>query len=336
MRGTPQGGVLSPIMWNMAFEGLLELFPNNGQVKIVGFADDAALVTTGLSTQYLARVMQSAVNKVVEWGKKNNLHFAPKKTASVLFTRKQKVPWDSIPRIKMGSHTVPFSSKVKYLGVVLDQKLLWTDHLRQKIDKARVLLFKVRNAAGKIWGLNPQMSIWFYRAIVRPTLQYGALVWIRKVDEKHIRTRLKKLQRLALTAMGHFRRSTPTAGLEAMTFTTPLWLHLKQEAAMAYLRTKDQVLLPRQRMDIRTHRPLTIGHRQYLSKFLNEIGYVDVPSDAIADTFNWDQNYEVDIGTGRPRHDGDLHIYTDGSKDQYGRTGAGMVQVTGDNQLVHS
>ncbi len=45
-RGTPQGGVLSPIAWNIAFESLLHIF-SKGQVKICGFADDACLITTG-------------------------------------------------------------------------------------------------------------------------------------------------------------------------------------------------------------------------------------------------------------------------------------------------
>ncbi len=35
-RGTPQGGVLSPLAWNLAFESLLQTF-STGQVKVCGF-----------------------------------------------------------------------------------------------------------------------------------------------------------------------------------------------------------------------------------------------------------------------------------------------------------
>ncbi len=38
-RGTPQGGVLSPILWNLAFDSLLKIF-NKGTVVYNGYADD--------------------------------------------------------------------------------------------------------------------------------------------------------------------------------------------------------------------------------------------------------------------------------------------------------
>jgi retron-type reverse transcriptase len=44
--GTPQGGVLSPLMWNLAFESFLDLF-KTGPVRCCGYADDAGLVITG-------------------------------------------------------------------------------------------------------------------------------------------------------------------------------------------------------------------------------------------------------------------------------------------------
>ncbi len=44
-KGTPQGGVLSPILWNLAFDSLLQKF-DKGVVEIFGYADDACLITT--------------------------------------------------------------------------------------------------------------------------------------------------------------------------------------------------------------------------------------------------------------------------------------------------
>ena len=40
-KGTPQGGVLSPIVWNINFDGLIEIF-DGGPVFAVGFAYDLA------------------------------------------------------------------------------------------------------------------------------------------------------------------------------------------------------------------------------------------------------------------------------------------------------
>ena len=66
-RGTPQGGVLNPLIWNLAFDDLLNLF-NTGPVHIKGFADDAALLICGKDPHTLVHRMQIALNKAYSWG----------------------------------------------------------------------------------------------------------------------------------------------------------------------------------------------------------------------------------------------------------------------------
>ena len=68
-RGRPQGGVLSPLAWNLAFESILQTF-SKGQVKICGFADDACLIATGESPLFLRFLMQEAIIKAhisIDW-----------------------------------------------------------------------------------------------------------------------------------------------------------------------------------------------------------------------------------------------------------------------------
>ena len=55
-RGTPQGGVLSPVIWNLAFEEFIELF-KRGPVEANVFADDAALVVVGPDRNVLVDLM---------------------------------------------------------------------------------------------------------------------------------------------------------------------------------------------------------------------------------------------------------------------------------------
>jgi len=45
-RGTPQGGVLSPPIWDLSFDEFLELF-DSGPVNATGYADDGNLLATG-------------------------------------------------------------------------------------------------------------------------------------------------------------------------------------------------------------------------------------------------------------------------------------------------
>jgi hypothetical protein len=46
VKGTPQGGELSPVLWKLAFDEVLELF-DSGPIKICGYADDLVLIECG-------------------------------------------------------------------------------------------------------------------------------------------------------------------------------------------------------------------------------------------------------------------------------------------------
>ena len=337
-RGTPQGGVLSPQAWNFNFEGFLKLFGGKSRVKVVGYADDAALIIKGNDPKSMARIMQNAVNKAVKWGKDNSLKFAPNKTEAVLFTHK-KVHWHRVPEIVMGGTKIPYQTEVTYLGVTLDHKLTWKAHVDKKFDKAKKLLHKVRTAAGSLWGLSPKMALWFYTAIVRPMVTYGSIVWVKATDSVGVRGKLEKIQRLALTSMGCFRQSTPTAGLEVITHTTPLWLHVRQEAAMAYLRTAQCVQLDRKNLNVH-NRPMALGHRQFIKEFLDEIYFQTDDTDRIDEQKVWHKPFVLDkdsFATGEPKWDADVNIYTDGSKDEIGHSGAGVVAYNkGKNKISYA
>ncbi len=63
---------------------------------------------------------------------------------------------------------------------------------------------------GKIWVVPLNMQRWLYTA-----LTYNC-------DNEWAKIELNSLNRLALMSMGHFRHSTPTAGLEVITHVMPL------------------------------------------------------------------------------------------------------------------
>ncbi|QQP41066.1 Uncharacterized protein FKW44_015317, partial [Caligus rogercresseyi] len=119
-RGTPQGGVLSPITWNLVFDKLLGLF-DSGPVKAIGFADDAALLISGSDPSSMVCILQDAINKALEWGNGCGLEFAPHKTVAILFHRKKEAP--KIRNLNMNGINICLSNSVKYLGVTLDSGL---------------------------------------------------------------------------------------------------------------------------------------------------------------------------------------------------------------------
>ena len=89
-RGCPQGGILSPIIWNCIFESFIELF-NGPAASAHCYADDAALVVHGICVSTIVDIMQMELKKAFNWGKKESLIFVASKTNAVFFHRKRKL-----------------------------------------------------------------------------------------------------------------------------------------------------------------------------------------------------------------------------------------------------
>ena len=83
-KGTPQGGVLSPILWNMAFDEFLLLFKHS-PIHAIGLADDGALMVCGKDPRTIMSILQKGLNKTIKWGKDNGLTFGISKTC-LLYT----------------------------------------------------------------------------------------------------------------------------------------------------------------------------------------------------------------------------------------------------------
>ena len=84
--GYPQGGVLSMLLWSIAFDDMVALF-NNSRIICVGYADDGSLIMTGKDLKQLYECMNNALGKCQEWATKFVLDISLEKTEYLLCTR---------------------------------------------------------------------------------------------------------------------------------------------------------------------------------------------------------------------------------------------------------
>jgi len=331
-KGTPQGGVLSPLMWNLAFDSLLELY-ETGPVRVRGFADDACLVITGKVPWEMQRIMQEAVSKAAEWGDQNGLTFGPAKTVPVIFTRKRKLAGGQPPKLVLKGKEVEYQNSAKYLGVILDTTLSYKEHIREKLGNARRLLMAVKNAVGKLWGPKPWLMKWAYTGMVRPMITYGAIAWGLKANSLTNIKAFKKIQRLAMMGSGPFRQSTPTAGLEVVFDIPPLELHIEAEGIVTLERIKGR---NPERWD-------GIGHGKTRSTIRSwyqakvDWGLKGVEVEKVNLEMHWDNNFVVDVGnkegSGQDHEEGAVCCFTDGSKLD-NKTGWGYTVRKDDMELA--
>ncbi|XP_046481057.1 uncharacterized protein [Neodiprion pinetum] len=130
--GVSQGSVLGPLLWNVAYDGLLRMDLPAG-VTAVGFADDIALVVTARSAEMLEATTNEAVASVWNWLQARGLDLAERKTEVVVLTRRHTL---RINPIKVKGHEVKPANSVKYLGITIDAKINFADHIRRAADKA--------------------------------------------------------------------------------------------------------------------------------------------------------------------------------------------------------
>ena len=75
-----------------------------------------------------------------------------------------------------------------YLGIILDQKLNWSLHIKTKVSKAIKWLAILKPAINYIYGLSPARMLWIYKQIILPRITYGAHVWGHSLtlEQQHV------------------------------------------------------------------------------------------------------------------------------------------------------
>ena len=234
-RGTPQGGVLSPLLWTLVLNELLRMLEGRA-AKVTAYADDVAVIVTGKHLSTISSVMEATLRIIHQWATRVGLAVNPEKTDLVIFTWRTKFdPWEPP---KLGGTVLAVKDHTKYLGVILDSKLLWKLNVEERVKKASNALYACKTMLGKTWGLTPKLTHWVYTAVARPILLYGVLVWWTAMEKKTYRKRLESVQRLAELSITGALRSTPTAALDVILNLKPINLVASGIAKKSAVRLK--------------------------------------------------------------------------------------------------
>ena len=319
LRGFPQGGVLSALLWILIADGLLNTLNTAGYFA-QGFADDFSVLVEGRDLRTVCEVAQAGINKIEKWCRGHKLSVNPGKTEMVLFTHKRKV--DKFKPIRLFGKELSRSDQVKYLGVILDSKLTWKAHLESKYNKAVATFFQCRRIVGKTWGITPKIAHWIYIAIIRPMISYAAVVWWPRVELGVARDMLGRIQRLACLAITGAIRTTPTAAMEVLLGLQPLDIYMRSAAMCSCYRMK---CTGTWRNGVKT------GHTRMAEVMGSQIPISNMRGDSMPPKYSFGRNYSVSIqtrsnwqqGIDPPVPKGAISVFTDGSGETFG-TGAGI------------
>ena len=134
-----------------------------------------------------------------------------------MFTWNRK--WSLRP-IEVCGETIELSNEVKLQGITLESKLTFNTHIDNITKKCIGNLFQCKRAICPTWGLSPKVCHWIYTAIIRPTLPYCSMVWIRAVENKTNTKRLEWLSNIWLAPCPRHRTQLLTISQEHPTSPT--------------------------------------------------------------------------------------------------------------------
>ena len=165
--GVPQGSVLGPALF-LCYVNCI----NNAcsLVKSVQFADDTTLYLSHKNSQYLSDTLNRQLTILDSWLCANRLSLNIQKTSFMVISNMelQRFP------LKIRNCELSRVQKAKFLGVIVDEKLNFKDHvncIQKKISRSTGAIYRIKDY------LPIGILIKLYYAMIYPHMTYAVTVW---------------------------------------------------------------------------------------------------------------------------------------------------------------
>jgi ribonuclease HI len=265
------------------------------RTKAVAFADDLIAIKAE-SAKEAENFANIEIGKITKWAEDNKIMFNEQKSKVMVITRRENTDVS----IYLNNCPLEQVNSIKYLGVILDNKLNFREHLISTARKCTTLIHTLSKSAKLNWGLQQGALNTIYKGAILPLLTYAAPVWIRAMETNYNKTLYTRVQRLINIKIAKAYRTTSNEALCILTGNAPIIIKA-EEAANIYRTTKDK------------------GNLQL---------------DHETDQKDWTHPADtVDLRDSNDSKEYSIHVYTDGSKSENG-VGSGVAIYT-NHKLTH-
>ena len=184
-RGFPQGSTGGPLFFNVIINDIFHFVEKS---ELCNFADDNTLFSCGKSLDIIIRNLKYDMKHLIKWFKLNSLKPNPKKFQIMVLgnTIRPSV------MLKIGSISIKETKKVTLLGITIDERLTFKDHISNVCRTANFKLHALRRIRSYI---SEEKAKILGDAFINSHFNYAAIIWMfcrktlyKKIEKIHHKT----------------------------------------------------------------------------------------------------------------------------------------------------
>ncbi|XP_055931941.1 uncharacterized protein LOC129962227 [Argiope bruennichi] len=139
---------------------------------------------------------QITLDFVSDWAKNHKLEFNAIKSKVMVLERRENHVRNN--NLTLNGIPLCYVKELKYLGIVLDSKFSWKQHILHLSNKCEKILFGLSRVARNSFGLKSNVSSLIYKQGIVPFICYGSRIWSTALKKKINCRLLRKIQRRIL------------------------------------------------------------------------------------------------------------------------------------------
>ena len=173
VRGVPQGSILGPLFFILFINDLVFSILESNKTL---YADDCAIYSSNSSLDIVNSRLNRDVERILKWSSDNEMFIHIEKSYSMLICTRQKMMHLERKHldISCGVSLLNNVSYHKHFGIVIDDRLSWSYHIRFLTNKLN-LRVSVFSGIKKFLPFSARMN--YYHAFIASHLYYACTVW---------------------------------------------------------------------------------------------------------------------------------------------------------------
>ena len=164
--GVPQGSILEPLLFNIYLNDIFFLTTN---CDLANYADDTTPYNTNDKLDDLVRSLSCDTTVMIKWFKDNYLQMNPDKCKLLISNHDKDIA------LTIDNGVIECSTSVKLLGVIIDNKLDYSEHvsyLCKKVSSKLHALVRISNYMSK-----DKLRI-LMKSFIESQFSYCPLIWM--------------------------------------------------------------------------------------------------------------------------------------------------------------